>query len=513
VMVGPVIFQCLVPAKVTGRSSARYKFEVTYEGASPPLMAAAQGRLAQARAGIRVLGTTFRRLLVLLGAAALALVVLPLTAANAAPRATGGVTITGPQDPTGCGGVLTNNGSGNTTKTLVGGTLVPGGTAIFEISFPFDPTKLSGQDTFNMTDCVFVGDQPDDLKAKDALQLYDISGVPNGTSPFTFSITLDIPNDAALLGQQYCNFLKTTANPTAPQESNRKAGPACFRIGGDIQVTKVAGDTGDTLAGASFDVSCDPPGTAPTTPPVVISGIADGTSIDGGNYVASGVSSTGVITIVGPIATVCTVTETAAPTGYGLADPVTQTLTIGADRVTTTFVDPRIKNTTAISTVAKSVTLGAAISDTATLVGATEDASGTITFSAYDTADCSNDPVFTDSADVSGNGDYTSGPFTPTAAGSYFWVAAYSGDDANKASTGTCGDEGETSVVTAPTTSSTPPSTPPGSTGVAPQGASSAPLAATGASHVSNEMAWALALLILGAALTTTGIRRYQRRH
>src|SRR6185295_7580913 len=44
------------------------------------------------------------------------------------------------QDPTpnGCNGVLPTPGSENTTKRLIGGSLVPGGTAIFEISFPVD---------------------------------------------------------------------------------------------------------------------------------------------------------------------------------------------------------------------------------------------------------------------------------------------------------------------------------------------------------------------------------------
>ncbi|MFN2561395.1 MAG: hypothetical protein ABR571_08905 [Jatrophihabitans sp.] len=213
-----------------------------------------------------------------------------------------------------------------------------------------------------------------------------------------FDITVDIPSNLDL-GSLFCNVAKTIQGPSAAQGFNRKAGPACFRIGGDVRVVKTA-----------------------------------------------------------------------------------------AGRLTVTFVDPRTKNTTTISTAAKAATLGAAISDTATLTGATSGATGTITFKAYDTAE------------VHGNGDYASGLFAPTAAGSNFWVAAYSGDDANKPSTGTSGDKGETSVVTAPATS-----TPPSSTGAAPQGASQQPLANTGSSHVSNEMAWALALLILGAALTPPG--------
>ncbi|MDT4925345.1 MAG: hypothetical protein QOG01_3058, partial [Pseudonocardiales bacterium] len=99
-----------------------------------------------------MLGTAVRRSIVLVGATALAAIMLPLSgvAAAAAP----GVTVTQAVNTNGCNGVRTTPGSENTTKRLVGGTLVPGGTAIFEISFPFDPAKLTGQDTFKMTDCV-----------------------------------------------------------------------------------------------------------------------------------------------------------------------------------------------------------------------------------------------------------------------------------------------------------------------------------------------------------------------
>jgi hypothetical protein len=48
---------------------------------------------------------------------------------------------------------------------------------------------------------------------------------------------------------------------------------------------------------------------------------------------------------------------------------------------------------------------------------------------------------------VTGNGDYNSGNFTPTAVGSYFWTASYSGDANNLAASTSCGDAGETSVV------------------------------------------------------------------
>jgi hypothetical protein len=48
---------------------------------------------------------------------------------------------------------------------------------------------------------------------------------------------------------------------------------------------------------------------------------------------------------------------------------------------------------------------------------------------------------------VSGNGTYGPVSFSPTAVGTYYWVASYSGDAHNNPVSGTCGDAGETSIV------------------------------------------------------------------
>ena len=79
--------------------------------------------------------------------------------------------------------------------------------------------------------------------------------------------------------------------------------------------------------------------------------------------------------------------------------------------------------------------LGTSISDTATLSGGSNP-TGTITFSSDgpNDATCANTPVFTSSAvAVNGNGSYVSPSFTPTAAGVYRWIAAYSGDASHAA--------------------------------------------------------------------------------
>jgi hypothetical protein len=289
-----------------------------------------------------------------------------------------------------------------------------------------------------------------------------------------------------------------------------------LRIGGDLRILKLAADTEEILPGASFEVSCDTG--EETIPPVVISGLTgpdSATTFVNGAYESSGVATTGVIAIAGPEGTGCSVTETAAPPGYALADPATQEFTIprgGTDQVEGTFLDAPLLNRTAITTAATSGTVGDEISDTATLAGATEGAGGTITFNLYGpsaTPDCSTDPVFTSTVDVSGNGDYVSGGFTPSAAGSYYWTASYSGDDANFPSAGECGADGETSGLEAAATSAS--SSP--SHGVSGVVVSQPPIAATGAGPVENQLNWALVLLVLGGAVAWAGRRGYRRLH
>ena len=106
-----------------------------------------------------------------------------------------------------------------------------------------------------------------------------------------------------------------------------------------------------------------------------------------------------------------------------------------------------------IVTAATNATIGQPIIDTATLTKG-ESATGTIKFMAYSPNDftCTGAPLFTSPAvPVSGNGQYSSGSFTPEAVGPYRWIAAYSGDDDTSPVSGVCNDPGETSTVSAQT--------------------------------------------------------------
>ena len=94
------------------------------------------------------------------------------------------------------------------------------------------------------------------------------------------------------------------------------------------------------------------------------------------------------------------------------------------------------------------INVGGTISDTASLSGGTGP-TGTITFDVFgpNNAICTGAPVFTSTVPVAGNGNYLSATFTPTAPGTYRFVASYSGDANNAAAATSCDDPAEAVVV------------------------------------------------------------------
>src|SRR5205807_688350 len=74
----------------------------------------------------------------------------------------------------------------------------------------------------------------------------------------------------------------------------------------------------------------------------------------------------------------------------------------------------------------------------------------TFTLFGPDNATCTGTPALTSTKPVSGNGPYTSGGFTAATAGTYRWVASYSGDANNAAVATACSDPSESVVVTPP---------------------------------------------------------------
>jgi hypothetical protein len=96
------------------------------------------------------------------------------------------------------------------------------------------------------------------------------------------------------------------------------------------------------------------------------------------------------------------------------------------------------------------VAVGSPISDKATLNGSSP--TGSITWNVYASTDAScttplNAQPSTLTTTVNGNGTYSSPTFTPTSAGSYKWVATYSGDGNNAKVSTSCNDPNEVSTV------------------------------------------------------------------
>ncbi len=99
---------------------------------------------------------------------------------------------------------------------------------------------------------------------------------------------------------------------------------------------------------------------------------------------------------------------------------------------------------TLVTAASAAVKLGTQVSDSATLAAGINPG-GSITFNLYGPADvsCAGAPMFTSVITVAANGTYPSMPFTPTAVGTYRWIASYGGDASNAPVAGNCGDAGE----------------------------------------------------------------------
>ena len=94
--------------------------------------------------------------------------------------------------------------------------------------------------------------------------------------------------------------------------------------------------------------------------------------------------------------------------------------------------------------------LGSELYDTANLSGGVSPA-GTLRFRLYgpDDATCARPPIFEQTIGFAGDGPHNSPGFTPRAAGTYRWVASYSGNANNRPAGPTrCGDRGETVTLT-----------------------------------------------------------------
>ena len=268
---------------------------------------------------------------------------------------------------------------------------------------------------------------------------------------------------AATLAAGANNAATATSSPFTPTAT----GTWCFR--GEY--------SGDTVYRSSSDFSateCFTATSAPTTlTTTASSGVVVGGTVHDTATLSGGYNPAGTITfnLYGPNDSSCgnTPAFTSSPIpvsgdgDYGSGDFTTTTagtyLWIAAytgdgNNASASTTCGETNETVVVSagfstTASPGVTVGGAVSDTATLSGG-DNPTGTITFNLYGPNDssCANTPAFTSSAiSVNGNGDYGSGDFTTTAAGTYSWKASYSGDTNNASVSTACGDAHESVTV------------------------------------------------------------------
>jgi LPXTG-motif cell wall-anchored protein len=182
-----------------------------------------------------------------------------------------------------------------------------------------------------------------------------------------------------------------------------------------------------------------------------------------------------------------------------------QSGTTGAS-TTVTIATPSV--TTKLS--ADAVQTGTSVTDQATLVGATSDAGGNVSYAVYDNNECSGDPVADlGTKPVVDGAVGPSDPWTAAPAGNFWFQATYSGDDTNAGPVSSpCTSEPITVTDTPPVTVAGETTTTLAETpaSITPQ----AELPRTGGS--TGPQLWiAAAVLMLGSALWLFGTR-FRRR-
>jgi hypothetical protein len=155
-------------------------------------------------------------------------------------------------------------------------------------------------------------------------------------------------------------------------------------------------------------------------------------------------------TFVGNILALTSVTLQTGASLSGRVLAQTGTVTLASNAVSVCSLAGSQTPTTLSTQASAAVQLGGLIHDTATLSGGVAP-TGTITFSLFgpNDASCAGTTAFTSTVPVAGNGSYPSANFTPSVAGTYRWIATYSGDAANAASATACNDANESVTVSA----------------------------------------------------------------
>ena len=300
----------------------------------------------------------------------------------------------------------------------------------------------------------------------------DTATLTGGVSP-TGTITFNLYATADCSGQAlHTETVTVNGNGSYPATAYTPANVGTYHwiasYGGDAKNNSATGACGD--AGENDTVTS----AAPAVVTQASSAVTIGGAISDTATLSGGVNPTGSITfnLYGPNDATCTgtvvFTSTVTVNGNGAYGSGTFTpATAGTYRWIANYsgdgnnaktangcnesnesvvVNPA--HPTVVTQASGAVTIGGAISDTATLAGGVAP-TGTITFKLYgpNDATCSGAVLFQSTATVNGNGTYGSGNFTPTATGTYRWIANYGGDTNNTATANGCNESNESVVV------------------------------------------------------------------
>jgi hypothetical protein len=268
------------------------------------------------------------------------------------------------------------------------------------------------------------------------------------TASFSGSFTPTAPGTyqwiASYAGDPNNNGFTTVCGASGEQLTVIRASPT---------ITTSASPIGDQVVGTAIAVSDTATfhGTTSTAP----TGSVSFTLFSDSTCLSTAVSGTGSISTTGGVST-ASFSGTFTPTAPGTYQWIAKyagnannngfTTVCGASGEQLTVIQASPTITTSATA---NATVGGTMSDTATLSGGATP-TGTITFTLFgpNNATCALPAAFTSiNTTVSGDGNYSSAPFTPLLPGTYLWVATYSGDPNNNFATTMCGDTGETSAV------------------------------------------------------------------
>jgi outer membrane protein assembly factor BamB len=280
---------------------------------------------------------------------------------------------------------------------------------------------------------VYVGASDRNLYAFDAAGAVNCSGTPKTCTPLWSATTGGFVDSSPAVadgmvyvgsedGKLYAFGLPFTASPTISTQAS---------AGGPLGTSSVT-DTATVSGGAS------PTGTV--TFRLFSNDTCTSQVFTSTNNLSGGTATSGAFTPAAP----GTYYWTAAYNGDANNNTATSACNEANESVTIWAA-----TTTLVTQASAGGPVGTQVTDTATLSGGTNP-TGTIEFWLWAPSDttCGGPFLFTDTVAVSGNGTYTSDPFTPTGPGTYRWSAQYLSDVNNGGSSSPCNSANESVTIT-----------------------------------------------------------------